>query len=156
MDESKAQGGNWDDAVSQASNHVESRNAAEQEAADRQKPRADGWKIAVAFVILIAVVAWNVQSFTSELEAPPLASEEEHLAWFVVDAVEAVEDFRTDEGHLPNAQEALELLEDDVTYQLRGDQYTIAVEGDEGRVVYDGSVPIDDWIAAYSTGGGVS
>ena len=152
MSESDLKGGDWNEAIAQAQEHVEERGHAAEEAASRQKPKAQGPIIAAAVVVLVAVIGWNLRVLSQPPADIPV-QEEVHLAWFISDAVEAIEDFQADEGRLPTVEEAGELLEDDIVYESRGEAYAITVEGDEGTTVtYDSSTPLSDWLNYQASG----
>lgn len=140
----------WNDALSEASQHVSARYAAEEEAAEKQKPKSQGPKLAVVTVLFLAVVAWDFRAWVAPPEPMPAAQERENLAWVVADAVESVEDFWVDEGRLPTPADAVDLLGEDITYVVAGDGFSITVEGDGERMTYDGSLSLEEWIASQS------
>ena len=156
MSEADPNQGDWNDAIAQAEEHVEERGHAAEEAAARQRPKAEGPMIAAALVALVAVSIWNVRSFSKPPTDIPV-DEEVHLAWFVADAVEAIQDFQEDEGRLPSDAEATDLLEEDITYSSVGEVFTITVVGEDGMSVsYESSTPLRDWLTyqAEATEGG--
>ena len=146
MSDADLKGGDWNEAIAEASEHVEERGHAADEAAAKQKPRSQGPIIAALSVALVAVVFWNVRALSQPPADIPIV-EEEHLTWFVTDAVEAIEDFQTDEGRLPTVDEAGELLEDDVEYAVSGETYSLTLVGEDGlSMTYESSTPLNDWM----------
>ncbi len=138
----------WVDAVSEASDHVQERKTAAEEAAERAKPKASGLALAVASAILASVVAWDAYVLTRPPEGLPPAEQEVDLAWLVVDAVDLIESYREDEGRLPTAADLSDLLDEEVSYTTQGDRYFVVAVSDEVRVEYDSSLSIEEWIAA--------
>ncbi len=150
-DETSIEG--WESAVAEASAHVEQRGAAAQAAAERQKPKAEGPRIAATVVALVAVIAWNGFVWTRPLEPAPVPVERVNLAWLVADVADEVEDFRAEEGRLPTEEEMAALVaDDDVTYRRRGEGFEITGTGDGATVRYDGSIPVTEWVAVHATG----
>lgn len=152
MSASDANDQDWNQAIAQATEHVEERSHAAEEAATRQRPRSEGPLIAVASVALTLVIMWNVRVLSAPPKDIPI-QEEVHLAWFVADAAEAIQDFRADEGRLPTAAEAAEITEDDVTYSLVDDTYLLSIDGAEGvNVTYESTTPLVDWLRIHTAG----
>lgn len=148
MQEGTPQPAAWDEAVSEATQHVADRRQAEDRADERQKPRSDAPRIAAALVALAIVSAWNVRALVRAPEPVPAIEERAHLAWFVADAVELVEDFRAERERLPNRQEATALFEDeDVTYAISGERYVLTMTGDSVALRYESATPLDTWLA---------
>lgn len=146
MSDADLQGGDWNEAIAEASEHVQERGHAAEEAAAKQKPRSQGPIVAALSIALIVVGFWNVRALSKPPADIPI-QEEEHLTWFVTDAVETIEDFQADEGRLPTADEAAELLEDDVEYAIHGETYSLTLVGDEGMTMtYESSTPLNDWM----------
>ena len=156
MGDQDLDGDGWDDAVSEASKHVLERTQAKEQVAERQKPRAEGPKIAVLALVLLGVVAWNVHVLTGAPRAVPREDERQSLPWFVSDAVDLIEDFRVDMGRLPDNAEAIDLLDEDVVYETRGDGYFISVSGDRATIEYLSVDDFSTWLAIQTDQGGGS
>jgi hypothetical protein len=137
----------WSDAVTDASQHVAERDQAKEEAASRQKPKAQAPKLAVGVLVLLGVLAWNVTVLTRPPDPIALPEVQASLVWFVADAVEVVEDFQVDEGRLPSQAEAADLLEDDVEYLPGGGGYAILIVSESTSVRYDSADDLEDWLA---------
>lgn len=138
----------WNEAIAEASAHVEERGAAAEEAVEKQRPRDNGPIVAALIVLLIASLGWAGYRFQSDPGLVPI-DEQTHLAWFVVDAAEAVEDFAADRGRLPEADEATTLLGEDVVYRLNGEVYEISLLDGERTVEYSSATPLPTWISEW-------
>ena len=136
----------WSDAVSAASRHLQEREVAEEEAAERAKPKRNAAWVVVALVVLVAVLVGDVWVLTRIPDPPPAKQQEADLHWLVADVVEAVEDFRSAEGRLP-APSDLDLPEGDIVYELRDGGYVVLAEGDGVHLEFDGNVPLAEWVA---------
>ena len=154
MDDPKPRPGDWSEAVSEASAHVQQRKVAVEEATERQKPKSTGRLLAAAAVIFAGVIAWDVYVLMQPPEVPPPAEEAVDLRWLVADAVELIEDFRADEGRLPTRADLGDLLDEEFSYEIRGEAYVVGLEGEGTRVQYDGSVPLDEWVSSGGRGTG--
>lgn len=143
----------WSNVVSEASQHVQARAAAIEEAADQQRGAPRGAVLAVVGVLLAVVLAWDVYVFTRPPELPAPAVEAENLRYFVADAVDVVEDFRAEQGRLPTRAELGDLLDPEITYETRGNGFVVGAEGEGVSVEYDSRMPLSEWIAS---GGGAS
>ena len=144
----------WSEAVSQASTHVQQRKLAIEEAAERQKPKSRGLLLVEAAVIFAGVIAWDIYVYTRPQEIPPPAEEAVDLRWFVSDVVELIEDFHAEQGRLPTRADLGDLLDEEFSYDIRGEGYVVGLEGEGARVEYDGSVPLDEWVSSGATGSG--
>lgn len=138
-------GGDWEQVVSEATEHVRARGDAVAAASAKQRPKSQGPKIAALSVLLVAALGANVWQWTRTPEPMPAAEETRHMAWAVVDVAQAVEDFRADEGRLPSAQDLAHVLHEDVVYQVVGDTYSVTVNGDSGSLTFHGSEDVDTW-----------
>jgi hypothetical protein len=150
MDEPK-ESPDWSEVVDQAAEHVHKRRAAIQEAAEQQRPRSHGPTLAAVCVVLLGVLAWDVYVISRPPDLPSPAVEAENLRYFVVEAVDVIEDFRADQGRLPTRADLGDLLDEDILYQTRGTGYVVSAEGEGASVEYDSGMPLAEWIA---TGGG--
>ena len=137
----------WSDAVSAAFRHVEEREVAEEEAAERARPKRSGAWVVVALVVLVAVLVGDVWVLTRTSDPLPAWQQETDLRWLVADVVEAVEDFRSAEGRLPAPSDLLDLPEEDIVYELRDGGYVVLAEGDGVHLEFDGNVPLGEWVA---------
>lgn len=147
MTEDVKKDGAWDDAIAEASAHVQERGAAAEEAAEKSRPRDQRPLIIALSVLLLASASWAAYRFQAPAEEIPI-NEDLHLAWFVVDAAEAVDDFAAESGRLPSEDEATALLDESITYVRNDAGYELrAFEGDRS-VEYSSSLPIDQWLAA--------
>ena len=154
MDDPKPMPGDWSEAVSQASAHVEQLEVAMEEATERQKPKSRGPLLAAAAVILAGVITWDIYVLSQPPEIPLPADEAVDLRWFVADVVELIEDFRAGQGRLPTRADLGDLLDPEFSYEIRGERYVVGLEGEGTRVEYDGSVPLDEWVSSGATGTG--
>lgn len=154
MDDPTSPKTDWSDAVSAASRHVRDRTAAIEEAAERQKPKSRAPILAAVGVIFVAVLGWNVYVLAQPPELPGPAEEALHLRYFVGDAVNLIEDFRAEEGRLPTRADLGDLLDAEIRYDAGEGGYVVGLEGEQVSVEYDGSVPLDAWVAAGTDAGG--
>jgi hypothetical protein len=105
----------------------------------------------IRLVVLGTLLAATVvgAGYLSLRPRPPLPPQEQEadLRWAVARVVGQVETFRNEHGRLPAAQDLYGLLSDAVVYVREGSHYRVI--GDRGgvRVTYDGSVPLDEWVA---------
>ncbi len=137
----------WSDAVSEASRHVQERLLAEEEAAERARPKPNAASIVVALVVLVAVLVGDAWVLTRTPNPPSPREQEIDLRWLVADVVEGVEDFRSAEGRLPAPSDLLDLLEEDIFYEPRDGGYVVLAEGDGIHLEFDGNVPLAEWVA---------
>ena len=145
-------GGEWEQVVSEATEHVQARGAAQVAAEDKQKPKSQGPKIAVLSVLLVVAVAMDIWMWTKLPDPMPADEERQHMAWTVVDVVDAVEDFRSDEGRLPTVDEIADVLDEDVAYQVVGETYAVTISGEAGSITFDGAQDVESWARnAWST-----
>jgi hypothetical protein len=77
----------------------------------------------------------------------PAADVEADLRWAVAHVVREVEAHRARSGALPGPEALRPLLGEHVTYQAMGDAYFVTAERDGIRVRFDGSVPLEAWLA---------
>lgn len=140
-------GPGWTETVAEATRHVDARREAEAVASERQKPRTSRARLVATLAALVAVVAWNVVRWTAAVDPLPVAQERMNLAWMVVDVVESIEDFRAEQGRLPNAIEVAQTADEDVEYALTDGGYRVTVHGDGGSISYDGGGDVDQWMA---------
>ena len=77
---------------------------------------------------------------------PPVVEQEQDLRWAVAQVVKRVESVRAQTGRLPTAEELHGLVSDLITYERVGDAYFVVGERGEVQVLYDGSIPLDEWM----------
>jgi len=77
---------------------------------------------------------------------PPVIEQAEDLRWAVAQVVRRVESVRAQTGRLPTAEELHGLVSDLIVYERVGDSYFVAGERGEVEVLYDGSIPLDEWM----------
>jgi hypothetical protein len=141
----------WVEAVGDAAKHVTARDEAMAEAARRQRPQLHSPRLLVAAVVLIGVLCADIWLWTRDQPTEAAAQEREQLAWLVVDAVDAIEDFRAEEGRLPDADESFADLGEDVRYERTATGFAVTVEGDGPPLTFDGTLPIERWVAVFGT-----
>jgi len=133
---------------------VAEHHAAVEAVEQRQKPKDRGRVLIGALVVLVVVAAWDVWILTKAPEGLPPEIVAADLHFDVQFAVEAVEDFRADEGRLPAAEEISDYLDDDVIYVTDGAGFSVTALDGDVQVTYDGSVPLEEWMAEVAAGGG--
>ena len=138
----------WSDAVAEASDGVAQTEAAIAAAAEAQKPKSSPARLLVVVTLFTMVVAWDVYVLTRTPEGLPPAEQEVDLAWLVAGAAYRIESFRAEQGALPTPQQASAFLDVGVDYAVQGDGFSVVAEEAGIRVAYDGSTPIEEWIAA--------
>lgn len=80
----------------------------------------------------------------------PLAEREEDLRWAVAQVVRRVESLRSQTGSLPPVEALHGLVSELIVYEQTGEVYVVVGRRGDAQVVYDGSVPLDVWLAAAS------
>jgi hypothetical protein len=78
----------------------------------------------------------------------PAADVEADLRWAVAHVVRQVEAHRVRTGALPGPEVLRPLLGEHVAYEAAGDAYLVTAERDGIQVRFDGSVPLEAWLAA--------
>ena len=73
----------WSDAVSEASRHVQERLVAEEEAAERARPKPNAASVVVALVVLVAVLVGDAWVLTRTPNPPSPREQEIDLRWLV-------------------------------------------------------------------------
>lgn len=154
MDAPKGQGYDLSKAVSQATEHVQDRQSAFEEAAEQQKPKSSGTLLAVAGVVFLGVLAWDAYVLTRPPEVPSAAVQEEHLRFFVSDAVDLIEQFSAEQGRLPTRADLGDLLDEEISYEVRGEGFVVGMEGEGVSVEYDSRQTLADWMAFGPRAGG--
>jgi len=138
-------------AVERASRHVRAGPGPTQEAGPVLRfdaPRASARRLWVLGAILALSVAAAALSTLLQPRAQPEAEVDADLRWAVANVVREVEAFRTRTGALPNPERLRILLGEHLTYEPAGDAYVVTGKRDAVRVLYDGTVPLEEWLAA--------
>lgn len=116
--------------------------------ADEARPRKPNtWlvvSLAFALTAVMAVDAYLIRHIPKPL---PPAAQEMDLRWAVADVVKEIEAFRQGEGRLPTAADLEGLLNEVISYQTDGSEYRVTAIQGTLRVEYDGSVPLETWMA---------
>lgn len=141
----------WAGAVDEVLDRVAAHEAAVEEVAERQKPRSRLPWLVAALAVLLGVAAWDVWLLSRPPEGLPDVVVLEDLRYEVQLVAEVVEDFRAEEGRLPQAAEIAEYLDEDLEYRSDGTSYVLIARDGDLSAVYDGSVPLAEWVAG--TGG---
>jgi hypothetical protein len=94
--------------------------------------------LSVAAAALVPLLRPGTQ-FAADVEAD--------LRWAVAHVVREVEAHRARSGALPGPEVLRLLLGEHVTYEAVGDAYLVTAERDGIRVRFDGTVPLDTWLA---------
>ena len=142
----------WHATISQAADHVDEGHS---QLADVQarRERAEGESrirryVLMLLPVLVGVVAWNVWAFTRPPDVPPdgdiaLALRETAGAL----AQEALA-MAAQQGRLPTPAELADQLDNELTYELRGEGFVVTNTDGVIQVRYDGSRPVDEWVAS--------
>lgn len=141
----------YDAALADAVGHVEHTIEAQREAEERRRGR---WRLpglAVSLVALALVLAWNGWLVVRPTQRLSDAVVEGGLRHEVSLLVEEIEAFRSSNGRLPRPEEIAPLLDEVVRYEVQNGDYVVTAGSGSVQLVYDGSVPIDAWMA--ETGG---
>jgi len=109
--------------------------------------------VALGVILAASVIAAGLSLL---LPAPGQteAEVEADLRWAVANVVREVEAFRARTGALPDAGRLRLLLGEHVTYEPVDDAYLVVGERDDVEVTFDGSVPLDEWLAQRGRDGG--
>jgi hypothetical protein len=107
-------------------------------------------------IVFAAVVVWDVYMLTRPPRALPPAEMVVDLRWFVADAVDQIETMRAESGRLPARAELSDLVAGGIEYEISGAGYVVALTDGGVRVVYDGSLPLERWVAGEPGEGGGS
>ncbi len=146
------EGKDWSGAVDDVLEKVAEHEVAVEEVEERQKPKSRTPILVGALVLLVVVGAWNAWVLTRPPEGLPPEVVSDGLRYTVQMAAEAVQDFRAEQGRLPSSEEVADYLDDFVVYVVTSDGFAITAFDGEVQVTYDGSVPLEAWMA--DTGGG--
>ena len=120
--------------------------AAAQEAGARAAPKRRTQILVTLWLILAGVITADAYFFTRPPPELPPAEQEIDLRWIVAGVVDEIEAFRVEEGRLPTRAEFTDLLDEVVSYEVRGEAYVVRGQVDEILVEYDGSVLLDVWL----------
>ena len=142
----------WSGAVDDVLDKVAEHKAVAEDVEERQKPKSRTPILVGALTLLVVVGAWNAWILTRPPEGLPPEIVANGLRYSVQFAAEVVEDFRAEQGRLPRAAEVADYLDDFVVYVVTIDGFAVTAMDGDVQVTYDGSVPLDVWMA--ETGGG--
>jgi len=139
------------DAVSRAARHVgaERREGKGSVVRFDTAPTGRGRLLALLVVLALVVAATAYLSLRTYGE-PPLVEREEDLRWAVAQVVRRVESLRAQTGSLPTAEALHGLVSELIVYEQSDDVYVVVGRRGDARVIYDGSVPLDVWLAQAS------
>lgn len=140
------------DALQDAFVHAQRRDDAAA-ASEGMEPRGRGRGLLIACALLTIVTAWDVFELTRSPEMLPPIEEEADLRTLAATAVQTIEDFRVVEGRLPTVDEVEAVVDEVVSYSISGAGYVVQAEGVHVSVRYDGSVPLETWVAERSAAG---
>lgn len=146
------EGKDWSGAVDEVLDTVAEHEAAIEEAEERQRPKSRTPMLVGALTLLVLVGVWNAWVLTRPPESLPPEVVSDGLRYTVQMAAEAIQDFRAEQGRLPSAAEVADYLDDFVVYVVTIDGFAVTAMDGEVQVTYDGSVPLEVWMA--ETGGG--
>lgn len=143
-----AQGRDGEEAVSDAVEHVEEGQSALDEARARDGRPGSSWAFAliVGVLLLAAVAAWNVWSFSRPPRTPPDAEVAFALRETAGALAEEILAIRDAEGRLPTAAELADQLDEQLSYEPSGDSFVVTNTDGVLRVTYDGSRPVAEWV----------
>lgn len=143
---------NWHATISEATDHVDE---GEVQLADVQTRREQAVGesrirryVLLLLPVLLAVVAWNVWMFTRPPEAPPDADIGLALRETAGALAREVLALTAQQGRLPTPAEVGDELDDELTYELSGEGFVVTNTDGVLQVRYDGSRPVDDWVAS--------
>ncbi|MDP2956270.1 MAG: hypothetical protein Q8N53_07605 [Longimicrobiales bacterium] len=110
-------------------------------------PRPVARRVKVLGVVLALAVA--VAALPSLLlpRTQPADEVEADLRWAVGHVVRQVEALRRRDGRLPDPEQLQVLLGEHVVYEPSGGTYVVTGERDDVRVRYDGTLPLEVWVA---------
>lgn len=111
--------------------------------ASRASARRVRWLGAIlALSMVAAALFWLLPARTQ-----PPEDVEADLRWAVANVVREVEAYRVRTGALPDPERVRILVGEHVTYEPLGDVYVVTGERDRVRVLYDGTMPLEEWLA---------
>jgi hypothetical protein len=137
----------WDLAVKDAVTTVAERELASEAAARKLAPKRRKRLLAGSVAVLTIVAAWDFWTISRPPEGLPEATIAEDLRYAVQFAAESIEDFRAERGRLPSQAETSAVVDEDLIFDVDGDDYSITAVDGTVRVTYDGSTPLDGWVA---------
>lgn len=143
-------------AVEQASRHLGAhRGRGQGDSALRfDAPRPVARRLrALGVVLALAVAAAGLPSLLRP-RTQPAAEVEADLRWAVGHAVRQVEALRRRDGRLPDPEQLQGLLGEHVVYEPSDGAYVVTGERDDVRVRYDGTLPLEEWVAQRTGGEG--
>lgn len=103
--------------------------------------------------VLGALLALSVAAAALLTLIPPgrqsAAEVEADLRWAIANVVREVEVSRARTGTLPDPERLGPLLGEHVVYEPSGEGYVVTGERDGVLVRYDGTVPLEEWLAGF-------
>lgn len=143
---------NWHATISKAADHVDEGDS---QLADVQarRERAEGESRTRRYLLLLlpvlaAVAAWNAWAFTRPPDVPPDADIGLALRETAGALAREALALAARQGRLPPPAELGEELDDELTYELVGEGFVVTNTDGVIQVRYDGSRPVDDWVAS--------
>lgn len=156
--EAPARGAAGDDAPSRellAAVERASRHLGVDVAARRARPvlrfdavRTGRRRLAVLAALLVLSVALAALATLLRPRVQPAADVEADLRWAVANVVRQVEAEKARTGALPGPERLGALLGEHVTYEISDGSYAVAGERDGVRVRFDGTLPLEEWLAS--------
>ena len=141
------------DAVSRAARHVGGGEREGAGAVVRFDAAPPGRGRLLILLVTLALVGGGAAYLS--LRTPgelPLVEREEDLRWAVAQVVRRVESIRAQTGSLPPVEALYGLVSELIVYEQTGEVYIVVGRRGDAHVVYDGSVPLDVWLAAAPGG----
>jgi len=135
------------DAISKAARHVGAGEGKGGNSVLRFDAIPGGRRRLLVLLVTLAVVMGGATYLSLRTHGDPAAIEqEEDLRWAVAQVVKRVESVLAQTGRLPTAEELHGLVSELITYERVGDSYFVVGERGEVQVLYDGSIPLDEWM----------
>jgi len=102
--------------------------------------------LAVAVVGITVVLSWSGWTLTHPTQLPPLSEQAYALRRSAGALIDEVQILRAEQGQLPSPEALADLLDDGLTYEPRGDGFRVENTDGDIVVVYDGTMPVEDWV----------
>lgn len=146
MDEREA--AERDRLLSQAMDQMARDQDALRELQARRRPKSRRGLLIGSVTAFTLVAAWNVWLV---VRTPPAPSEQEQICGLMRTAAavgQEVLGLRTSGRRLPTAEELAYLLDGRLTYNVDGERFAVIHTDGVHTATYDGSQPVDQWMAA--------